>query len=282
MHTSTDVPARRRPPSIAAIKSSGGSRHLRASNLPACSAPGRSRSTEVDALDEDTMELFLTPEQIYQLEESARLAFGQRAQQCSPQPPQLKVVSAPQSKVHALPPVAPIVVRAHALSEDVRREATPRDAISREESSTANNAHSRLPAPATSQAPERAQRRAPTITFPRRLFQLVIALLVPAVAIAAMIQVSAFHVPVTPLPASAIERTPLSAAPVAQISKPTTAAAEPAIAEPVKFSNPFDRSEIFEFPPGTTRQEARDAVAQILIDRASERRNRVRAVGQRR
>jgi hypothetical protein len=40
---------------------------------------------------------------------------------------------------------------------------------------------------------------------------------------------------------------------------------------PVRFANPFDRSEIFEFPPGTTRAEARDAVADILMQRAQER-----------
>jgi hypothetical protein len=39
-------------------------------------------------------------------------------------------------------------------------------------------------------------------------------------------------------------------------------------AEPVLFKNPFDRTEVFEFPAGTTQQEARDAVAQLLMDRA--------------
>lgn len=42
--------------------------------------------------------------------------------------------------------------------------------------------------------------------------------------------------------------------------------------EPVRFRNPFDKTEVFEFPPGTTKAEARDAVAQILLDRAAERR----------
>jgi len=308
MHTSTDVPIRRRPPSASTIsKSSGGTRHLRASNLPACSAPARSRSTEIEALSEDTLELFLTPEQIYQLEESARLAVGREPRQRSPQPPRLKVINTPRSKkVHALPPVAPPVGMPRALSEEEGRDAPPltkaENAPRREEPSTATDApdaRSRVPSPSESQSPsalptssgfpaasapqaveERPHRRATTSIFRRRsVFQLVIALLVPAIAVAAMMNVSAFHLPIAPLPASAIERPPLSAAPVAQTSTPTTAVAKPAIAElPVKFANPFDRSEIFEFPPGTTRQDARDAVAQILIDRASERRNRVRTV----
>ena len=261
MHTSTDVPVRRRPPSASTIvRTGGGARHLRASNGPACSAPTRSRSIELEALGEDTLELFLTPEQIYQLEESARLAVGREPRQRSPQPPRLKVITAPQSKVQALQPVAPMVVMPRAPNEEERPDAP---ALTK-----------------AAQAVPRPRRPAATSIFRRRsLFQLLIALLVPAIAVAAMIQVSAFELPIAPLPASAIARPPSSAAPVAQTLTPTTAVAEPAIAKPpVKFANPFDRSEIFQFPPGTTRQEARDAVAQILIDRASERRHRVRTV----
>jgi hypothetical protein len=40
---------------------------------------------------------------------------------------------------------------------------------------------------------------------------------------------------------------------------------------PVRFGNPFDTSEVFEFPPGTTIEEARQAVAAILLRRATER-----------
>ena len=40
---------------------------------------------------------------------------------------------------------------------------------------------------------------------------------------------------------------------------------------PVLYKNPFDRSEVFEFPPGTTQDEARDAVARLLLERAQGR-----------
>jgi hypothetical protein len=40
---------------------------------------------------------------------------------------------------------------------------------------------------------------------------------------------------------------------------------------PVKFRNPFDASEVFEFPPGTTQIEAQDAVRETLLQRALER-----------
>jgi hypothetical protein len=45
----------------------------------------------------------------------------------------------------------------------------------------------------------------------------------------------------------------------------------PPAAPPVRFANPFDASEVFEFPAGTTRAEAHDRVAEILLQRARER-----------
>jgi hypothetical protein len=40
---------------------------------------------------------------------------------------------------------------------------------------------------------------------------------------------------------------------------------------PTRFTNPFDASEVFEFPPGTSEEAARDSVAEILLQRARER-----------
>jgi hypothetical protein len=45
---------------------------------------------------------------------------------------------------------------------------------------------------------------------------------------------------------------------------------EPA-STPVRFTNPFDPAEVFEFEPGTSDTEARDAVAALLLKRAQER-----------
>ena len=42
-------------------------------------------------------------------------------------------------------------------------------------------------------------------------------------------------------------------------------------APPVTYRNPFDRSEVFEFPAGTSTAEARQAVADMLLQRALER-----------
>ena len=40
---------------------------------------------------------------------------------------------------------------------------------------------------------------------------------------------------------------------------------------PVRFSNPFDGSEVFEFPAGTSDEQARQSVAALLLERARER-----------
>ena len=46
----------------------------------------------------------------------------------------------------------------------------------------------------------------------------------------------------------------------------------PAQNQRVIFPNPFDPSEVFEFPPGTSETEAHDVVADLLLQRARERR----------
>jgi hypothetical protein len=38
--------------------------------------------------------------------------------------------------------------------------------------------------------------------------------------------------------------------------------------EPVRFANPFDKQEVFEFAPGTSETDAREAVAAVLMERA--------------
>jgi hypothetical protein len=46
-------------------------------------------------------------------------------------------------------------------------------------------------------------------------------------------------------------------------------------ANAVRFANPFDASEVFEFPAGTTEAEAREAVAGFLVERAKTRQARL-------
>ena len=42
---------------------------------------------------------------------------------------------------------------------------------------------------------------------------------------------------------------------------------------PVRFTNPFDVAEVFEFPSGTSETEARRTVADVLLQRAHDRQN---------
>jgi len=54
--------------------------------------------------------------------------------------------------------------------------------------------------------------------------------------------------------------------------------AAPSKDSPTRFANPFDTSEVFEFPAGTTQDDARQLVAEILVERARERGAQTRTV----
>ena len=90
-----------------------------------------------------------------------------------------------------------------------------------------------------------------------------------------------------PKPAASTAQAPPVAHPTSNTAPAgSTAAAPPikpapdngasAVGAPVRFRNPFDASETFEFPPGTSLQEARDRVAALLLERGRERHIRLR------
>jgi hypothetical protein len=58
--------------------------------------------------------------------------------------------------------------------------------------------------------------------------------------------------------------------PAVGVPRPVPMASAPQAA--VRVVNPFDATEVFEFPAGTTHAEGREKVAQILLQRAQERR----------
>jgi len=101
---------------------------------------------------------------------------------------------------------------------------------------------------------------------------------VAAVAVAALVALLYWPSSRGPDPAA----TPTPGTP-SSITAPVTEpvpqrAAEPPTTEvantdppPVRFANPFDAGEVFEFPAGTSYVEARDQVAQVLLARARER-----------
>lgn len=71
-------------------------------------------------------------------------------------------------------------------------------------------------------------------------------------------------------------------APTPVVPSPRPAAAAPAVlaepqeprkpqGPPVRMQNPFDATEVFEFPAGTTRAEAQQKVSELLLQRAVDR-----------
>ena len=71
--------------------------------------------------------------------------------------------------------------------------------------------------------------------------------------------------PVPPPPAPAV------VSPTLVVIPPVTIA-EPEESPRVQVRNPFDATEVFEFPAGTSETEAREATAELLLERARDRR----------
>ena len=72
----------------------------------------------------------------------------------------------------------------------------------------------------------------------------------------------------------AAETAPVVAALPHQIPAHPIPAALPVVPvkdEPVRFTNPFDATEVFQFPAGTSESDARQAVAGVLLQRARDR-----------
>lgn len=65
--------------------------------------------------------------------------------------------------------------------------------------------------------------------------------------------------------------TPAFPAPTEQSEAPESAAEPEPQGQPVRFANPFDATEVFEFPAGTSEAEAHEAVRNMLVERARQR-----------
>ncbi|MDB6012134.1 MAG: hypothetical protein JWL65_4384 [Gammaproteobacteria bacterium] len=58
---------------------------------------------------------------------------------------------------------------------------------------------------------------------------------------------------------------------LARVGEELAPTAPSADSEAIRIKNPFDRTEAFEFPPGTSKAEAREAIAKLLMERAHDR-----------
>ena len=64
----------------------------------------------------------------------------------------------------------------------------------------------------------------------------------------------------------------VQSADTSHVSQPQWAALQTeSVGEPLRVANPFDSTEVFEFPAGTTEADAQEAIAGFLIERASRR-----------
>ncbi len=115
--------------------------------------------------------------------------------------------------------------------------------------------------------------------------RLQLAILLGSVAVASALLTAVTYFAMTrtvqpaPIAASVVSSPPAPAivAPPPSLPPPPPApSTEPA--EPVRFANPFDRKEVFEFPAGTSKADAREAVAELLYERAQERRESARGI----
>ena len=70
---------------------------------------------------------------------------------------------------------------------------------------------------------------------------------------------------------AALPPPPPVVAPAPEAPPPVQTVAEAPPPEPVVLVNPFDKSEKFTFPPGTSKADARDQMAAMLLQRAVER-----------
>jgi hypothetical protein len=95
--------------------------------------------------------------------------------------------------------------------------------------------------------------------------------LVIVVAIASLSTARLTTAPKSSPPPQAPKLVAAAAAPAAAPATPEPSQPAVAAAQPLRFKNPFDKSEVFEFPAGTTLEEARASVADVLRQRAQDR-----------
>ena len=293
---------------------------------------------DYDSLDEDTIEMVLSPEDMQSLSQAADEALAEakatRAMaaslMASLHPTEQAAVAAtrPERATVATPSVKPAVAAAPAASKPTAATAAPRTI----KQSTAAPASVRMPAPAatprtikvsagtaapaaaraapvptvipvlspaptataapaSSKAPvsvkrATAQPRVPNVSttllrqalrqLPLRVAGIIGVVAVTAVGIANIAHHSNHSAPPVPVQTAATvpsipEVVPTPTDKAAETIAQPDPAATAYTGQPVRVKNPFDHSEVFEFPAGTSLKEARQSMSQILMQRAQDR-----------
>ena len=230
----------------------------------------------LDPEDEDTIEMELTPSQVACLEEAAEQAEREAA--AGGQLPQRALVEA-RARPRLLQPPAPVVpptvspaaiLPAKVVSAKVIPAAVvpakPATVIPTTIATLATTVVVRLPVviPQVVLSPLPAPKG-------RQFLLTAGAVIVAVVAVATAYELGALRSPASLSPVPAVTPPVLVHPPASEAKLPAGPLLPPPQAIPVRFRNPFDTSEVFEFPPGTSETEARDAVADLLLKRAQQR-----------
>jgi hypothetical protein len=228
-------------------------------------APVRSIDSEFDYDDDATIEMVLSESAMHLLSQAA--ASPTEPARPAPNPvvktPDVAILEAPAAKVPAaaVPAVEAPVAKVPAAAETPVASVPP--------------AVAKAPAPAVPAANEQEHSARP----PRPpMSTLRFAIVLGVVAVASALVTAITYIATTDTPQLAPISTTIVFSPPAPVvvappalPPPPAPSADPADPAPVRFANPFDKREVFEFPAGTSQADARDAVAEILYERAQER-----------
>jgi len=243
--------------------------------------------------DDPTLEMELTPAQREMLSRAAEEELRESLQD----PPKVTTDVSRPAAVAAPPPTVVSRDAAHVSEPAVVRSEVPapRGAVARNPApaiTAAVVAMGKAPAPVPAAVP-RAIEIVPPVppkASPRpaaepvftaadrpRVSRLTFGLLIVGLlAFSASVAYLTIPAPVTSSPPPPAEVVPALPKPVeepAAAPRDTSSPTETPRVVPVRYANPFDSTEVFEFPPGTSESEARDAVADRLLQRARERLN---------
>ena len=262
---------------------------------------------DYDSLDEDTIEIVLSPEDMQSLSQAADEALAEakatRAMAASLiaslSPAETRARTQSSTRAVAPPTVIPTVKAAPAAIQAAATAAPAAIKLSTAAAATAavkptvgttttviQPPAAKRPTAAPAKAKTRraaAESHAPNVSatmirqalrrLPLHALGIVGIAAVTAVAIASIAHHNAHHdapvlAQVSTVPAAP---EPEAAAPETEAAPDPATAATAAQPQPVRVKNPFDHSEVFEFPAGTSLKEARQSMAQTLMQRAHDR-----------
>jgi len=245
----------------------------------------------VDEADVDTIEMELRPEDLARLAQisgaeaaapvserdtaesiQAELAAGLEARPTEAAASAPQFMPAPDVPVSPAPRIVVSIVEPGPDSEPevVSAPSRPETPVSRQPEVTVSPVR---------EAPIGAMPDTPAVATPRRGARRsrwagpsLIALLALAGASVWLSSLASFHAD-DPLPPARPMATVEADPPVAPLARPGDPSPATPVGDVLRYRNPFDAAEVFEFPPGTSRADARRAVAAFLLQRACERQN---------